>query len=64
MRSTMLRGMLERERLEWMVWMFLDDIQSRREWCERGWISEASRDQDIAELKRRMIVPLRVIGRN
>jgi hypothetical protein len=60
----MIRGMLDRERLEWMVWMFLDDIQARREWCDRGWISEASRDQDIADIKGRMSVPLRLIGRN
>jgi len=60
----MIRGMLDRERVEWMVWMFLDDIQLRREWCDRGWISEALRDQDIADIKGRMSVSLRLMGRN
>ena len=60
----MIRGMLDRERVEWMVWMFLDDIQLRREWCDRGWISEALRDQDIADIKGRMRVSLRLIERN
>ena len=57
----MIRGIVDRERLEGMVRRFLDDIQSCREWCEQGWISEALRDQDIADITGRMSIPLRLL---
>lgn len=58
----MIRGTVDRERLEGMVRMFQHDIQSRRDWCDRGWISEAIRDQDIARITGQMSTPLRLLG--
>jgi hypothetical protein len=57
----MVRGIVNRERAEWMVSMFQDDIKSRREWCDRGWISEATRDLEIANITARMSIPQRLL---
>jgi hypothetical protein len=54
-------GIVNRERAEWMVAMFKDTIKSRREWCDRGWISEANRDREIAAITERMSIPLNLL---
>jgi len=54
-------SLINRERLEWMIRLFQEDIQSRRDWCARGWISEETRDHEIAGVTGRMSIPLAML---
>jgi hypothetical protein len=53
----MIRGTVDRERLEARISLLQDDIDERLEWTRRGWISEEQRDYEVTDIRRRMYAP-------
>jgi hypothetical protein len=53
----MIRGTVDRERLEAATRRFQDDIDERFEWTRRNWITAAQRDREVASFRGLMGTP-------
>jgi hypothetical protein len=53
----MIRGTVDRERLEARIRLLQDDIDERFEWTHRGWISEEQRDREVMNIRGRIYAP-------